>query len=285
MRDSSSTLAPRLDVVAAEPSNVSLETAEVWRDGDGGVFAYCQAEDERYRMELPGLVTFRFDRGADRVVAAPRSGIHARAVAEAYWHAALPLVLQARGSEVLHASAVLTPRGVVAFCGLSRSGKSTIAYGLHRSGYGLWADDAVALEVSGPAITALSLPFDVRLRPATAALFGLGPRAARLADPAGSGDGARPARAALAAVCVLERTRDAALRILKPSAAYPNVLAHAFCFSLEDAARKRLMLERYLALVAHVPVFELGIPDGLGRLPEILDVLDRAFGDSARDAR
>ena len=55
-----------------------------------------------------------------------------------------------------------------------RSGKSTIAYGLHRRGYRLWADDAVALEVSESAITALPLPFDVRLRPATAALFGLG---------------------------------------------------------------------------------------------------------------
>jgi hypothetical protein len=63
------------------------------------------------------------------------------------------------------------------------------------------------------------------------------------------------------------------------------VLANAFCFSLEDPARKRQMLDRYLALVAHVPVFELGIPDGLGRLPEILDAFDGAFGDAARSAR
>ena len=86
-------------------------------------------------MELPDLGTFRFDGHGDRVIAAARPGVGAGAIAEAYWHAALPLVLQARGSEVLHASAVLTPGGVVAFCGTSRSGKSTIAYGLHRRGY------------------------------------------------------------------------------------------------------------------------------------------------------
>ena len=180
-------------------------------------------------------------------------------MAELYWHAALPLVVQARGGEVLHASGVLMPRGVVVLCGASKSGKSTIAYGLHRRGHRLWADDAVALEVTESAITAWPLPFDVRLRPATAALFGLGERAARLAGADdSSGDGRAPAP--LEAVCVLGRRRGAdGRRCLRHSAsvAYPALLANAYCFSLEDPPRKRLMLERYLSLVARVPVMAL----------------------------
>jgi len=262
----SSSIAPRLQIVAArqEPS----------------------AADERYWMDLPGLATFCFDERSDHVVAAPYPGIATDAVAELYWHSALPLVVQARGGEVLHASGVLMPQGVVALCGASKSGKSTIAYGLHQRGYRLWADDAVALEVTESAITALPLPFDVRLRAATAALFGLGERAARLAGP-GDSSGSTPAP--LQAVCVLDRTdgrtRDRILAPLRASSGYPALLANAYCFNLEDVARKRLMLERYLSLVARVPVVALTVGDGLLGLPATLDALERAFGESSGDRR
>jgi hypothetical protein len=290
----SSSIAPRLEIVAArhEPSSLwapSSTDAMTWRDPAGGVVAYARASGERYWMDLPGLATFRFDERSDHVIAAPHPGIAVDAVAELYWHSALPLVVQARGGEVLHASGVLMPRGVVALCGASKSGKSTIAYGLHRRGYRLWADDAVALDVTEPAITALPLPFDVRLRPATAALFGLGERAARLA---GSGDSSKPvgrAPAPLEAVCVLDRGRGVPgskiLAPLKASVAYPALLANAYCFSLADPARKRLMLDRYLSLVARVPVVAIAVPDGLDSLPAILDALERAFSEPSRDAR
>lgn len=230
-------------------------------------------------MELPDLGTLRFDGHGDRVIGTPRPGVSPAALAEAYWHAALPLVLHARGSEVLHASAVLTPRGVVAFCGATGSGKSTLAYGLHRRGHALWADDAVALEVSASAIAARSLPFDVRLRPATAALFGLGPAARRLA---GQGRGGA---APLGAVCLIGRARPsgAGIGAAAPSVAYPGILAHAFCFSLADPPRKRLMLERYLSLVARVPVFDLRVADGLDHLPALLDEVERVLGDTGPD--
>jgi hypothetical protein len=288
---SSAPLAPRLEIVAArrEPASFSAPSrmeATTWRDAAGGVVAYARASGERYWMDLPGLATFCFDERSDHVVATPHPGIAADAIAELYWHSALPLVVQARGGEVLHASGVLMSRGVIALCGASKSGKSTIAYGLHRRGYRLWADDAVAVEVTETAITALPLPFDVRLRPATAVIFGLGEGAARLAardsrEPAGR------APAPLAAVCVLGRGAPGAafLAPLKASEAYPALLANAHCFSLEDPARKRLMLDRYLSLVARVPVVALAVPDGLERLPAILDALERGFGEPGPDAR
>jgi hypothetical protein len=75
------------------------------------------------------------------------------------------------------------------------------------------------------------------------------------------------------------------LASLKASEAYPALLANAHCFSLEDPARKRLMLDRYLSLVARVPVMALAVPDGLDDLPAMLDALERAFGEPGRDAR
>jgi len=286
----SASVAPRLEIVAARRASSSLRAPRsthptTWRDAAGGVFAYARASGERFWMDLPGVATFCFDERSDHVVAAPHPGIGADAVAELYWHSALPLVVQARGGEVLHASGVLMPRGVVALCGASKSGKSTIAYGLHRRGYRLWADDAVAVGVTEPAIMAVPLPFDVRLRPATAALFGLGEGAARLAGPGDSSEPAGRAPAPLEAVCVLGRGEPGSLAPLRASEAYPALLANAHCFSLEDPARKRLMLDRYLSLVARVPVMALAVPDGLEGLPAMLDALERAFGEPSRDAR
>src|ERR671935_59558 len=63
------------------------------------------------------------------------------------------------GREVLHASAVITARGVVAFCAVSTTGKSTIAYQFSRRGYGIWADDALAFDGADRGVTALWLPF------------------------------------------------------------------------------------------------------------------------------
>ena len=281
-----SPLVPTLEVVRGVPGIEGSfawgdASDEAWRDAAGAVFAYCRSRDGRHWMDLPGLATFYFD-GDGRVAAVPRPGVAAQSVVDAYRHSALPLVLQALGKEVLHASAVVIDRGVVAFCGHSGSGKSTIAYGLHRRRHRIWADDAVLLEVSGSAITTMPLPFDVRLRPAATALFGLGACAARLPgrhDPGTDEDG--PA-APLAAICVLDRgngaSGGAACRPLPAAQAYPALLAHAYCFSLENCARKRLMLERYLSLVARVPVFALAYPDGLEGLPSVLDTVERLLG-------
>jgi hypothetical protein len=281
-----SPLAPRLEVVRGVP-DIEHSFAwgdasdEAWRDAAGAVFAYCRSRDGRHWIELPGLATFYFG-GDGRVAAIPRPGVAAQSVVHAYTHSALPLVLQALGKEVLHASAVVIDRGVVALCGHSGSGKSTIAYGLYRRRHQIWADDAVLLEVSGPTITTMPLPFDVSLRPAAAALFGLGACAARVPGRHDSGADEEGPAAPLAAICVLDRgngaSGGAACRPLPAAQAYPALLAHAFCFSLEHRARKRLMLERYLSLVARVPVFALAYPDGLDGLPSVLDTVERALG-------
>ena len=45
------------------------------------------------------------------------------------------------------------------------------------------------------------------------------------------------------------------------------------------------MLDRYLSLVARVPVLQLAVPDGLGGLASMLDALECAFAEASRDAR
>ena len=58
------------------------------------------------------------------------------------------MALHAHGDEAIHASAVLLGDAVVAFCGRSQTGKSTVAYGLHRRGCRVWADDTLVFDAS-----------------------------------------------------------------------------------------------------------------------------------------
>jgi hypothetical protein len=66
----------------------------------------------------------------------------------------LPFVAVMRGLEVLHASAVATGSGAVAFSGSSGSGKTSLALAMQRRGAALLADDVLALERGGEGLIA-----------------------------------------------------------------------------------------------------------------------------------
>src|SRR5207244_4432658 len=153
---------------------------------------------------------------------------------------ASPIILQAIGWEALHASAVLIDQGVVGFCGVSESGKSTLAHALSRLGCPHLADDSLLLDFGGP--TALSrpvvelLPFNARLRLPARAFFGLPDPApglpASTSTPPGSIAPSSPSELKLSALFVLDRNGAPAPRVteMAPADAFTNVLTHAYCF-------------------------------------------------------
>jgi hypothetical protein len=253
--------------------------AEVWRDNDGAVCAYGQVLGEEYWMHLPRLASFRLSPVADEVTAVVPSGTSQELVFDAYRRSVLPMALQVRGREVLHASAVRTPQGVLALCGISETGKSTIAFGLSLRGHQLWADDAVAFEISSGEATVHSLPFEIRLRPAPARWFEVDAVSPPKDLPF------RAETAPLAAVCVLRRNDGAgspvAVRRLSSAGAFAAVLAYAYCFTLQDLERKRRMMSHYLGLVATVPILDVCFETGLANVPAILDAIEQALGENA----
>jgi hypothetical protein len=272
---------PKLSIIESAPPplpDASRERLEVWHDDRGVLCAYGGTEGRRCWMHFPGLASFSFDRDSEDVTASAPPTIGRDVLMATFHRAVLPMVLQARDTEVLHASGVRVPQGVMAFCARSGTGKSTLAFGLSRRGYRMWADDAVAFAGSGPHVKALPLPFAVRLRPDAVAYLNV--------DPMGAdgtmGDGVTdPEPAPLVALGVLERVdglgRMALVERLRPSVAFPAVLAHAYCFSLREPERRRRMVERYLDLTTRVPVFEIRVENGLERLPETLDAIEQAL--------
>ena len=246
----------------------------VWLDPSRTAGAYASQVGGHYWIDVSNVAMFHYAAATGQVVAVPRNAIEEGRVRAIYQRVVLPFLLQALGYEMLHASAVRTERGVVAFCGHSAAGKSTIATGLRRRGYSVWADDALLLEV-GARISAIALPFAVRLRRESAEFFGLGGRGDGSSDDL-SGIERDPVD--LAAVCVLKRRAgsedDEVIGCHRGTAALTALLAHACAFNFEDLDRKRRMVSQYLAVAARIPVFEAVVRPGLERLSELLDHIE-----------
>ena len=253
--------------------------AEVWRDNADAICARGIATGDDGWMEVPGVAVFRFDRERRAVTAITELGVDPDLLRDNYYRAALPMALQFFGFEVLHASAVRTAAGVVAFCAISETGKSTTVAALSRRGYPLWADDAVPFEVddSRIGVRAMSVPFRLRLDAGPAEFFRYTDNSFRWPEPGSL----EMASAPIAALCVLQRENHAPhlVEIQRLSAvdAVTSLLPHAYCFSLADPDRKSLMMRRYFDLAARVPVFRVSLATGLEKLPAALDQIERSI--------
>jgi hypothetical protein len=265
-----------------EVQDFDESVVEVWRDRDGVLCAWAQSRDGERWMHLPGVASYRLQPGEGEVTAIPHPSAGPQRVISAYQRTVLPMALQLAGREVLHASGVLAVQGAVAFCAVSMTGKSTLAHEFSRRGYGLWGDDAVAFDTPDGSVTSVPLPFELQLR---APSPGESP-ATTAAVPELSTSEARVVP--LAAVCVVERTPSieatdrVRVRRLPPAEAFPAVLAHAYCYSLDDVERNRRMIAHYLDLSGRVPAFSVNIRAGLEHLAAVVEGIERAVGMAPR---
>lgn len=256
---------------------------QTWRDLSGAVCAHGYAGPGWLAMELPGTGTFTLPRRPsptlrrgkpDTIGVVPARGATREKVEDLYRRTVVPLFLQALGSETLHASAITTALGAIAFCGERGAGKSTIAYALGARGFAQHADDTLVLDVSEGSITTQPLPFTPRLRPASAAFFG---HAVGLA-PIVSSQAER-----LSAVFVLSRDEAVSgpeVKKLGAAQALQALLAHAHCFEPDNPTERRRLLANYLDISTRVPVFAVTFAPGLGGLDRLLDTMLAAAGEA-----
>jgi hypothetical protein len=258
------------------------DDAQVWRDWRGVPRAYGYTLDSDHWIRLPELGSFRFTIAGEWVEAWVPDSTSRREVEEAFRRHVLRFVLQARGRELLHASAVAMPRGAVAFCGSSGVGKSTVACGLGRRGHPPIADDALLFEPADGSVHVLPLPFRLHLSGRSAVNWH-GRKAPLDLDPEDVDGSPGGAALPLAALFVLEPSAEVdpampEIVSLRNASAFPLLLYHAHCFSFRNERRVRLMADRYLQLAASVPTFRLRYRRDIDRLPKLLDAVERALG-------
>jgi hypothetical protein len=248
-------------------------------DSGGVPSAYGARRGDEIWLDVPDVASFHLPAGGAFLTALAEESVDSEAVLDAYYGTALPLVIQAtRGLEVLHGSAVFVPSqaSVVAFCGTSGAGKSTVGYGLAARGYSHWADDAVAFRVDGMrSLTSVGLPFTVKVREGSGAYFRTSSDVHEVVEKFGW------KLARLGGVFVLQPLEGTgsgeriAVERLAPGEALRALLPNAFRFQPQRRERKRETMRSYLELVASIPILTARFPHDLDRLPDLLDEFEQ----------
>lgn len=262
----------------SRPASSYTDASEVWHGVDGAVGAKSYILDGCAWIDVSRVGIFRFDIASRKIIAFPEPTTSTDLVHDTYLRVVLPIGLSYCGYEVLHASATLTEKGVIGFCAVSGTGKSTLAAALARKGYAAFADDALVLDFDAqpPAVTAVPVPFSLRLKEDSAP-GSMQPGTRQGASP-------RP----LVALYLLEREplppSPPQLVRLAPTAAFSALLPHTYHASLDDPARNRPILARYVQLVARVPVYRLTFAPDFSSLPRLVHVVEESIAAGDRGA-
>jgi hypothetical protein len=257
----------------------SHAAVELWRDARGDVCAFAYETDGEFYMDWPAVARFRFSRSGDVVSATPVKGVPVSTLERVWRRGVVPAALQCLGYQVLHASAVALPDGIVGFFGDAEAGKSTFAFAASQRGYVHWADDTVVLEARPDHPVALPIPFDAALRPASARhLVGL-PSGTHQGTVTQAPGGPVPVRA----LVQLQRRTSGfgrpVLRRVSEVDAFRRLLANACTFSMQLPGASLRVSDDYLTFANAIPVFELEYTSGFDRLDDALDVvLDTLVG-------
>jgi hypothetical protein len=193
---------------------------------------------------------------------------------------ALPHLVYARGSHLLHASCVSLGGGAVAFLGAPRSGKSSTAAALLRHGWRLVSDDALPVIISEGGVLAQPAFPAIRLFTPTARLFAGGdrerpvpihPRVPKCwvhVDQAREWHSSSPLP--LRCLCLLDRSGAPSARLFGRHAIL-TVLGASYQSPAVDPRRLDRDFDVVHRLAATIPVVRLAVPQEIPPLDRLGD--------------
>ena len=117
-----------------------------WTLPAGKLWLQCAKDGCGYLLRFPEIADFFVDPEGREISCAPEPETPMETLRHLLLDQVLPLVLNLKGREALHATAILTPLGVCAFTGPTGAGKSTLAASFLRAGYPVLSDDCLVLE-------------------------------------------------------------------------------------------------------------------------------------------
>jgi hypothetical protein len=144
---------------AQAPKTRNCDWFHHWELPDGERWLSLAKQKNEYLLRFEDLADFFIARDGDRITCRPQPDTPLETVRHLLLDQVVPLVLNLRGKEALHASAVLTPHGACAFIGQTGWGKSTLASSFLRCGSTPLSDDCLALkECEGHILAVPSYP-------------------------------------------------------------------------------------------------------------------------------
>lgn len=259
------------------------EYARPWRTGvvmrrplaDGSPWLTCFRREGAYRLHFSRLADFLIERSGRHVRCASHRGTPPETVRHLFLDQVLPLVLNLRGRESLHASAVCVPGGACGLLGESGSGKSTLAAAFGARGHRVVSDDCLPVRLAGDAVMVEPSYPGLRLWEDSAALLHEDARrldpvshySAKLRIPAPAPRGV-PHALALRGLYLIERSarRKRDLPSIEPLGLRDAVMALTrYSFRLDLGDRQMLMrqIAVFEAAARRVPLKRLVLADDL----------------------
>ena len=128
-----------------ERFNTSSKCFMQWYLPEGELWLSFSKIDGGYLLRFNELADFFVSNDGKKIICIPEHNIPSNTIRHLLLDQVIPLVINLKGKEALHASAVFTPKGVFAFTGITGSGKSTVVGSFLSEGYPLMSDDCLVL--------------------------------------------------------------------------------------------------------------------------------------------
>lgn len=140
---------------SSETSPLPIQWFMHWYLPKGELWLSFAKMNGDYLLRFNELADFSIRKRGSEIVYLPKSEMPPGTIYHLLLDQVIPLVINLRGGEALHTSALLMKQGVVAFAGPTGSGKSTLAGTLHNAGYPFVSDDCLTLVEKNEGIYAI----------------------------------------------------------------------------------------------------------------------------------
>ena len=235
--------------------------------GDGQGWSLVETPSG-FVMRAHGLFDFRIDRPGRQVAVHPAPGAQRELAPLFLLGNVAAVIMSLAGEYPLHASAVATPAGAIAFLGSVNSGKSTLAALCCAAGARLVTDDLLRLAPDSGGFRCLPGPDQVRLRPAAAAVAShfrptaVGRTADGRIEVRLGADHGRPRLRGIVVPSLARRWSALRLEPLTLPQAHYLLLGHARIGSWVAPEPLRAQFTELAAVARSVPVYRAEIPWG-----------------------
>ena len=254
---------------------------------DGTLVSYASGSDSE-EIAIADTGRFSLSRARGVITHEAPDSVDRAAVALDLIGVVLPFAFHLDGAWCVHASAVLTAHGAVAFVAPRGTGKSTLAMACMREGCPLVADDVVVLRRTPHGVTVTPSGLPLRVHERTAQAVGMVTEAPDTWGKVRVHGRMAPHDVPLSAIYVLGAV-DGTARVERasraPRAAALALLANGKITELLGVNAAGDALSRCAALVHDAPVFDLAVPRDLRRVNDVASILLAWHGGPATERR
>ncbi|MFA5915498.1 MAG: hypothetical protein WC830_18295 [Burkholderiales bacterium] len=265
----------------------TMDTIMTMDEADGSPWLTCTRTTEGYRFHFSGLADFLVNHSGRHVNCVPQAETPPETIRHLFLDQVIPPLLNLRGSEALHASAIQIDGGAFAFIGMSGQGKSTLAAAFYAVGYPILCDDCLLLKsdadqvVVEPAYPGLRLWDDSRGflfgdARATLPVSHYNDKRRICAPESSSGYGGLLPLHGIYSLLLNKEVGSTAAPLIEPLSirdAFMELVSYAFRLDLTDQAmilRQMQFLER---VAREVPLKRLRLPADLAALPAVREMI------------